>query len=588
MLASLWRGGINILISLLIFGTGVIAGEDPFGEVDLVYIDSIRATAGQQLFVRVNCRNDEPLSSISIPLAYDTAMLTLEGINYTGSRIEYIDTKIVNPDKAENIKGHFVVAIIRIFEDAIPVGDGLIFTAVFTLADSLAPGTTTIIDSLFFPPGGELMLVEESQATVIYPDFQPGQITVRSPNRGPSFVGLANETVMEGEPLQINVTVSDPDDDKLTLAVTSKPTGATFTDHGDGTASFGWTPPFVGPYSSDQAPFTVSFWASDGNLSVEQTINISVINVNRRPTITVADSIIIFAGDAAAFEISAVDPDFEATEWTMTGQPANAIFDNYNPGHYYWSSTITDSGSSQVHFIATDPAGAADSATVTVTVMPAQLYSMSIDTVSSDPGTQVEIGLNLQNLLPVAGFNLLIGYDASVLTLSAVDNNATRSEQFEYFSVTPDEDGIIGHLRLLGIADQTGDNLPRLETGDGMIGRMAFNISGNLAFAGQSVAIQHRFMDPFTLEDNTLTDTSGNKIGQEQIEHIDGWVQINSVGEISVGDINLNGIPYEIGDIILFTNYIINPAQYPFTALQYANSDINGDQIVASLADLVA
>ncbi|RME27425.1 MAG: T9SS C-terminal target domain-containing protein [Candidatus Zixiibacteriota bacterium] len=54
------------------------------------------------------------------------------------------------------------------------------------------------------------------------------------------------------------------------------------------------------------------------------------------------------------------------------------------------------------------------------------------------------------------------------------------------------------------------------------------------------------------------------------------------------GDINLNGLAAEISDVIYFTNHFINPAAYPFDALQYANSDVNRDNIAATVADLVS
>jgi len=53
------------------------------------------------------------------------------------------------------------------------------------------------------------------------------------------------------------------------------------------------------------------------------------------------------------------------------------------------------------------------------------------------------------------------------------------------------------------------------------------------------------------------------------------------------GDINLNGVPYEVGDVVLFINHIINPAGFPFNAIQREASDINADGIPETIADLV-
>jgi hypothetical protein len=87
---------------------------------------------------------------------------------------------------------------------------------------------------------------------------------------------------------------------------------------------------------------------------------------------------------------------------------------------------------------------------------------------------------------------------------------------------------------------------------------------------------------------NSLTDTTGEVFTSDQIIFEDGSVAIREIGTINVGDVNLNGLAYEISDVIYFTNFLINPLLYPFNALQYANSDINQDDIAASVADLVS
>jgi hypothetical protein len=55
---------------------------------------------------------------------------------------------------------------------------------------------------------------------------------------------------------------------------------------------------------------------------------------------------------------------------------------------------------------------------------------------------------------------------------------------------------------------------------------------------------------------------------------------------VTVGDINLNGIAYEIGDAIVFVQYLMGaPLTNP--ELQTSNSDINGDGVFWSVGDLV-
>ena len=65
-------------------------------------------------------------------------------------------------------------------------------------------------------------------------------------------------------------------------------------------------------------------------------------------------------------------------------------------------------------------------------------------------------------------------------------------------------------------------------------------------------------------------------------------MQIEDIGEVLIGDINLNNIAADIGDVIYFTNFFINPSLYSFDILQYANSDVNRDGYAATVSDLVA
>ncbi|MCP4584152.1 MAG: T9SS type A sorting domain-containing protein [candidate division Zixibacteria bacterium] len=53
------------------------------------------------------------------------------------------------------------------------------------------------------------------------------------------------------------------------------------------------------------------------------------------------------------------------------------------------------------------------------------------------------------------------------------------------------------------------------------------------------------------------------------------------------GDINMNGYTFELGDAVLLANHIVDPDSYPFTLYQMISSDVNGDGLRATIADLV-
>ena len=66
-----------------------------------------------------------------------------------------------------------------------------------------------------------------------------------------------------------------------------------------------------------------------------------------------------------------------------------------------------------------------------------------------------------------------------------------------------------------------------------------------------------------------------------------GNIKIIDDCNIVYGDINLNGFPNEVGDVVLLANHLIDPIAYPFTLRQMFASDVNGDGYQATIADLI-
>ncbi len=216
------------------------------------------------------------------------------------------------------------------------------------------------------------------------------------------------------------------------------------------------------------------------------------------------------------------------------------------------------------------------------------VYTLSIDTISVYPGYQALINFNLHNVVPISGFEILFNYDVTALSLSSISNAGTRSSAFEYFTYRLDAGGIPGDVRISGISDLDYSTTPgNLPSGDGPIFKILFYATSNQDFAGFSVPINFAFRDLLNNSDNTLKDSLGSMIPQGSIIYSDGYVSILEVTATSLGDINLNGIPYEIGDVIYFTNYFLNPAGSPLDPIQRANSDVNQDGYPATIADLV-
>ena len=553
---------------------------------DSFYIDSVQAAPGQDIPVRFFMSNSEPLSSLSLPISYDPALLTLKSVSFSDSRGEYIANKLVTPADAGDVNGHFLVGFMVLFEDALPVGDGLLFTALFNVSESATAGTASIIDSLFYPPGGEVLFVEADSSHLIYPEFSAGKVVVTSVvNQPPTIASIPDQSIFEGDNLTLNISAGDPNNDPIVLVCTDKPLGATFVDNGDGTAVFGWQSDYIGPNSADGSPFSIRLWASDGDLSADTEIPVNVVNLNRKPVIVADDLIEAESGGELNLTVSAYDPDFEPVTWEVINLPSGATFDYENPGELYWSTALVDTGSYDLTLIASDPQGYADTAAMVIHLQPTSIYSLTLDTTSAFPGELVACNITLDNKSPIGSFNLLYHYDPSVLTLLDVSSMDTRADEFEYYNVSLDDNQTPGLVRIIGIADN-GGGTSLLGSGDGLVANILYRVSSNISFSGMNVPVRFQFLDA-GLDDNTMTDTLGVRIEQEAIDHEDGYVNVLSLGEVKIGDINLNYIAYEIGDAIYLTNHFMNPSLYPLNPLQYANSDVNHDGAGATIGDLV-
>ena len=66
-------------------------------------------------------------------------------------------------------------------------------------------------------------------------DFEAFLITVGDVNRPPEFDPTDNQSTDEGVELSFTATATDPDGDTIALTIANEPTGAVFTDNGDGT-----------------------------------------------------------------------------------------------------------------------------------------------------------------------------------------------------------------------------------------------------------------------------------------------------------------------------------------------------------------
>ncbi len=289
----------------------------------------------------------------------------------------------------------------------------------------------------------------------------------------------------------------------------------------------------------------------------------------------------------ADFIVTAADPDTDSMVLTVDFGPTDYTFQQIQnvPGtisyHFLWVPTPGSAGTYPLSFIVNDGNGGIVSNDLTLEVAPPGL---SIDTLQAMPGGTVSIPVVLDNqgvTSAVGAFEILISWNPEALTLNDV-TRAGRTGSFEYFHINRD-DGGAGTVRIVGIADiRNGVVSPPMQPGVGPIFMLDMSVASDEHLIGVSLPVTFLNADP---SDNTLSDSTGYLLVHPELTN--GIVRVVGPDEVLIGDINLNGYPCEVGDIVLFVNHLTNPVLFPFNSVQRAASDVNEDGLMETVADLV-
>ena len=131
---------------------------------------------------------------------------------------------------------------------------------------------------------------------------QTVMVTVNDVNRAPNIDSLSNVEVDEGDDVEVDVEVSDPDGDTVEIS---------FSEPLDGDGE--WETEI-----GDAGVYTVKVTASDGDLETEETVKVTVLSVNAAPTLEGVADIVVEEGDKIELEITAADADGDDVEITFS------------------------------------------------------------------------------------------------------------------------------------------------------------------------------------------------------------------------------------------------------------------------------
>ena len=413
------------------------------------------------------------------------------------------DTEIVSISVSE--AGNQTPILTAIGAQSTSEGVSLNFSLSATDADSTIP----VLSALSLPSGAIFTDNGDGSATFDWtPDFTQAAvynvtfiasdgvaadseivtITVgESGNQAPILTAIGSKTVTEGINLNFTVAASDPDSTIPTLSTSSLPSGAVFTDNGDGSASFDWTPNFI-----QSGTYNVIFYANDGFLSDSEIVTITVTEAgNQNPILATIGPKGTTEGINLNFSVSATDVDGAAPLLSTSSLPTGAVFiDNGDgSGTFDWTPDFIQSGSYNITFYATDDSTAVDSEVVTITVGEAGNQSPVLSAIGSQSVTE---GSSLSFAV------LAVDPDSTipVLSTSTLPSGATFIDNGDgsgSFSWTPgfDQSGIYNLTFFASDGAAKDSEIVTITIGDGgnqspilaAIGAQAVTEGNNLNFA---------------------------------------------------------------------------------------------------------
>jgi len=196
--------------------------------------------------------------------------------------------------------------------------------------------------------------VNDGSATV----YDTSEVEVMMTNRAPVFTATLPDTnINEGQLLNYTYAASDTNHDDLTFSLASSISGMEVTASGE----LSWTP------SYEQAgTYEVVVSVSDGSLSINDTAEVEVEDVNPSPVFTdVMPDTTITEGESLIYDYNASDENDASLSFSLVSSMAE--MDITSEGEFSWTPSYEDAGVYNVVVAVSDGETAVnDTAVVTV------------------------------------------------------------------------------------------------------------------------------------------------------------------------------------------------------------------------------
>jgi len=187
-----------------------------------------------------------------------------------------------------------------------------------------------------------------------------GKLYAFDVNMPPVLNPIGPRTVDEGITLNITITASDPDGDVLTFS--SNASFGAFTPINGTATLWSWTPSY-----GDAGTYWVNFGVSDDEFSDNETVKMTVNDVNRPPVLESIGDRTIDENETLTVDVNATDPDNDVLTYSCNRTDLFTDFDSLT-GIGHWTTDYDDAGVYYVEFGVNDGKGGIDNETIKITV----------------------------------------------------------------------------------------------------------------------------------------------------------------------------------------------------------------------------
>ncbi len=178
-------------------------------------------------------------------------------------------------------------------------------------------------------------------------------------DRPPVLTPIVDQTVPGGSTLTVPVTATDPDGDHVALTVTGLPAFGTFTDNGNNTGTFQFTPGLP-----DKGNYTITVTAADNGRngqttprSTQESFVLAVQVASEPPSLSYIGNKVAVVDTPFQLTLQATDLDQQPLTFTATGLPDGATIVPsaiYGQASVSWVPTADEVGDYGVTFVVTN------------------------------------------------------------------------------------------------------------------------------------------------------------------------------------------------------------------------------------------